>query len=182
MIILHIEHPIRDFDTWKKAFESDPAGRERSGVRCYQILRPVDDPNYVMINLYFESAAAAENFLAAPPSAVAALIVAEGQEAASGGRYVGRRIGSYRVVRQIGRGGMARVFLAERADGEFAQEQEYEDVAADIQKILQGLPRDHAEGRPGWSRPQYRFSGTEQLDALFSSQMAAIRSSHPAEG
>ena len=65
MFILHIEHPIRDFATWKKAFESDPAGRERSGVRRYQILRPVDDPNYVMIYLYFESTSVAENFLAA---------------------------------------------------------------------------------------------------------------------
>ncbi len=65
MTILHIEHPIRDFDTWKKAFESDPAGRERSGVRSYQILRPIDDPNYVMIDLDFDSARAAEAFLAA---------------------------------------------------------------------------------------------------------------------
>jgi len=64
MTTLHIEHAIRDFDTWKKAFESDPAGRERSGVRRYQILRPVDDPNYVMIDLDFESAATAETFLA----------------------------------------------------------------------------------------------------------------------
>ena len=47
MTILHIEHPIRDFDTWKKAFESDPAGREKGGVRSYQVFRPVDDPNYV---------------------------------------------------------------------------------------------------------------------------------------
>ncbi len=65
MIILHIEHPIRDFATWKSAFESDPAGRERSGVRRYQILRPVDDPNYVMIDLDFESTTTAEAFLAA---------------------------------------------------------------------------------------------------------------------
>src|SRR5260370_7783311 len=64
MIILHIEHPIRDFATWKKAFESDPAGRERSGVRRYQILRPVEDPNYVMIDLDFESTTTAEAFLA----------------------------------------------------------------------------------------------------------------------
>ena len=64
MIILHIEHPIRDFATWKKAFESDPAGRERSGVRRYQILRPVDDPNYVMIDLDFDSTTTAEAFLA----------------------------------------------------------------------------------------------------------------------
>jgi hypothetical protein len=63
MFILHIEHPIRDFAAWKKAFESDPAGRKQSGVRCYQILRPVDDPNYVMIDLDFESRTGAEAFL-----------------------------------------------------------------------------------------------------------------------
>ncbi len=64
MIILHIEHPISDFDTWKKAFESDPAGRERSGVRRYQILRPIEDPNYVIIDLEFENTMAAEVLLA----------------------------------------------------------------------------------------------------------------------
>jgi hypothetical protein len=65
MTILHIEHPIRDFDTWKKAFESDPVGRERSGVRRYQVLRPVDDPNYVLIDLYFDNSRAAEALLTA---------------------------------------------------------------------------------------------------------------------
>lgn len=34
---------------------------------------------------------------------------------------VGRRIGAYRTVEQIGRGGMGTVFLAERADGQFEQ-------------------------------------------------------------
>jgi hypothetical protein len=63
--ILHIEHPIRDFDTWKKAFESDPAGREKGGVRRYQVFRPIDDPNFVMIDLDFDSSRAAEAFLAA---------------------------------------------------------------------------------------------------------------------
>ena len=64
MTILHIEHPIHDFDAWKKAFESDPAGRERSGVRRYQVLRPIDDPNYVMIDLDFDSSRVAQAFLA----------------------------------------------------------------------------------------------------------------------
>ena len=33
--------------------------------------------------------------------------------------YAGRHFGPYRIVREIGRGGMGAVFLAERADGEF---------------------------------------------------------------
>jgi serine/threonine-protein kinase len=37
-------------------------------------------------------------------------------------RWEGRRIGAYRLVREVGRGGMSRVFLAERADGEFEQQ------------------------------------------------------------
>jgi hypothetical protein len=60
MPILQIEHPVPDFDAWKKAFDSDPIGRERSGVRRYRVLRPVGDPNYVMIDLEFDSAAEAE--------------------------------------------------------------------------------------------------------------------------
>jgi hypothetical protein len=65
MTILHIEHPVRNFDLWKKAFDSDPIGRERSGVRQYQVLRPIDDPNYVMIDLSFDNSSAAEAALAA---------------------------------------------------------------------------------------------------------------------
>ncbi len=64
MYILQIEHRIRDFDTWKAAFESDPAGREQGGVRRYRILQPIDDPNYVVIDLEFDSASEAEAFLA----------------------------------------------------------------------------------------------------------------------
>jgi serine/threonine-protein kinase len=39
-----------------------------------------------------------------------------------GQKYLGKRFGSYRILREIGRGGMGAVFLAERADGEFQQE------------------------------------------------------------
>lgn len=65
MYILRIEHPIADFDGWKRAFDSDPVGREKSGVRRYRVLRPVDDANYVMIDLEFETAGQAEALLAA---------------------------------------------------------------------------------------------------------------------
>ena len=65
MIILQIEHPVPSFDGWKKAFDSDPVGRERSGVRQYRILRPVDDPNFAIIELEFDTVSAAEALLAA---------------------------------------------------------------------------------------------------------------------
>lgn len=65
MTILHIEHPVPDYNGWKKAFDSDPVGREKSGVRRYQILRPINDPNYVMIDLEFDNPGQAEAVLAA---------------------------------------------------------------------------------------------------------------------
>jgi ribosomal protein L35AE/L33A len=65
MFILKIEHPIPDYASWKKAFDDDPAGRKKSGVRQYRILRPVDNPNYVMIDLEFDTMKEAEGLLAA---------------------------------------------------------------------------------------------------------------------
>ena len=43
------------------------------------------------------------------------------ETAAAAGGPVPERIGPFRVVREIGRGGMGRVFLGERADGQFEQ-------------------------------------------------------------
>ena len=54
MVTLRIEHPVPDFDAWRRAFDSDPVGRERSGVRRYRVLRPLDDPNCVMVDLDFD--------------------------------------------------------------------------------------------------------------------------------
>ncbi len=65
MYILHIEHAVPNYDGWKKAFDSDPVGRKKSGVRRYLISRLVDDPNYVMIDLEFDTLEEAEDLLAA---------------------------------------------------------------------------------------------------------------------
>lgn len=65
MSILRIEHPVPDYDAWKQAFDSDPVGREKSGVRRHQILRSIDDPNYVMVDLEFDTLGEAEALLAA---------------------------------------------------------------------------------------------------------------------
>ncbi|MEW6225743.1 MAG: hypothetical protein AB1627_14060 [Chloroflexota bacterium] len=48
-----LEHPVPDYEAWKGAFDADPVHREASGVRSYRILRPVDDPNYVAVELEF---------------------------------------------------------------------------------------------------------------------------------
>ena len=64
-IHLRIEHQVPNFDGWKKAFESDPINRKKSGVRHYNIFRPVDDSNYVIIDLSYDSLKEAEDTLAA---------------------------------------------------------------------------------------------------------------------
>jgi hypothetical protein len=64
MITLRIEHRVPNYDAWKQAFDNDPAGRKQSGVLRYSILRGVDEPNYVMIDLDFGSRDDAEGLLA----------------------------------------------------------------------------------------------------------------------
>ena len=63
MYALCIEHPVPSYEKWKQAFDSDPVGREKMRVRRYQILRPVDNPNYVMIQLEFDTASDADTLL-----------------------------------------------------------------------------------------------------------------------
>jgi hypothetical protein len=63
MYVLQIEHPIRDFETWKAAFERFSDKRRQSGVRRHQIFQPADDENYVVLDLEFESEGEADAFL-----------------------------------------------------------------------------------------------------------------------
>ena len=55
MIVLQIEHNVSSYDGWKKAFDSDPINRKKSGVKRYQVYQSVEDPNYVVVDLYFDS-------------------------------------------------------------------------------------------------------------------------------
>jgi hypothetical protein len=65
MIHLHIEHAVMNFDAWKAAFDNDPVGRQKSGVRRYRILRPIETPDVVIIDLEFDTRERAEALLAA---------------------------------------------------------------------------------------------------------------------
>jgi len=55
MTTLRIEHRISNFDGWKKAFDSDPINRKRSGVCRYRIYCPADNAHLVIIELDFDN-------------------------------------------------------------------------------------------------------------------------------
>src|ERR1700730_5437956 len=64
-VMVRIEHAVPDYDTWKKVFDiKGPGLRAQHGARRYQVLRPLDDPRYVMIDLDFDSREDAEGFVA----------------------------------------------------------------------------------------------------------------------
>jgi hypothetical protein len=63
MHTLRIEHAIGDYDTWKMAFDRDPAHRRESGVRRYHVTRPSGDRHHVMIDLEFDASSEAEALL-----------------------------------------------------------------------------------------------------------------------
>lgn len=91
-------------DRWAALLDAECAGDPGLRRDVEHLLSRVDD---------------ARGFLQAPPAAAAAAVIAEAQLASDAD--TGRRIGAYRLVREIGRGGMARVFLADRDDGQFEQ-------------------------------------------------------------
>ncbi|MDQ4038151.1 MAG: hypothetical protein M3313_07340 [Actinomycetota bacterium] len=62
MPTLHIEHAIVDYAVWKAAFDRFDEARRSSGVRGHRVQRPVDDGNFVVIDLDFDTVEAAEQF------------------------------------------------------------------------------------------------------------------------
>jgi hypothetical protein len=60
MPLLRIEHRVPDYEGWKQAFDNDPADRRGSGVKRYWIMRSIDDPQHVLIDLEFDTAGQAE--------------------------------------------------------------------------------------------------------------------------
>lgn len=63
MPILHIQHAVPNFEGWKRAFDGDPMDRKGAGVRRYSVHRSVADPNFVMIDLEFDTLPEAERLL-----------------------------------------------------------------------------------------------------------------------
>jgi eukaryotic-like serine/threonine-protein kinase len=78
--------------------------------------------------------ARASDFISTPA------IAAAGEWAEGDKSWVGRLVGPYRVVRELGRGGMGAVYLAERADGQYEQR-----VALKV--IKRGMDTEHVLAR-----------------------------------
>jgi hypothetical protein len=62
MSTLHIEHPISDFETWASAFDQFSDARRDAGVRSHRVLRPLDNPCFVVVDLEFDTNEAALAF------------------------------------------------------------------------------------------------------------------------
>ncbi len=62
MYVLNYWHTVADYGEWKKIFDSDPLGREASGIRRFTIERPVDDEKRVIGHLEFDGLSEAETF------------------------------------------------------------------------------------------------------------------------
>jgi len=63
MATLQILNEVRDFDTWKAAFDSYERLRADHGVRRYRVLRSVAEPDRVTVQLDFDSDDEAAAFL-----------------------------------------------------------------------------------------------------------------------
>ncbi|MBV9958073.1 MAG: serine/threonine protein kinase, partial [Acidobacteria bacterium] len=99
-------------DLLNEALELDPASRRKfvaeilaDEVRCEVESLLAAEPD-------------AEKFLAAPAVALSSSFFLEEDVPDA---LAGQKIGSYKIVRELGRGGMGAVYLAERDDGKFQQ-------------------------------------------------------------
>jgi heme-degrading monooxygenase HmoA len=63
MFSLQISYPVRDYEAFKKVFDTDPAGRAASGATSVRLFRDTDDRNSVAVLLDFDTKDAATAFL-----------------------------------------------------------------------------------------------------------------------
>lgn len=63
MTLLHIEHPITDYQTWRDAFDRFADARASAGVTDARVAQPINDDQYIVVDLRFSSRANATSFL-----------------------------------------------------------------------------------------------------------------------
>jgi hypothetical protein len=66
VMILMVEHRVRDFDTWKPVYDEHAAVRRKYGATGHEMYRAVDDPNNVIVLNAFPSVDQAKAFATDP--------------------------------------------------------------------------------------------------------------------
>ncbi len=63
MVNVLIRHKIENYEVWKAAFDDYAQTRKARGEKSYQIFRPLDNPNNLVILQSWENESAAQAFL-----------------------------------------------------------------------------------------------------------------------
>lgn len=115
------KHPSRPEIRWRRIAEALDAAFEIEGPPEAELRRRLaDDPQALRLALNAIGDPAADR--AASVSGLAPGLLDElgtSLDAEEDESWHGRRLGAYRILRPLGRGGMGAVFLAERVDGQF---------------------------------------------------------------
>jgi quinol monooxygenase YgiN len=61
-----VQHRVRDYATWKKAFDSVQQARDSSGAVLEHIYRDADDPNKLTVILKWKSLTNARKYMNSP--------------------------------------------------------------------------------------------------------------------
>ena len=111
-------------EAWSEIHEIvDGALEVPAGERAAFVVRACGDDVVLRseVDRFLAVCDATEDWLEEPAVTVAALVVQEmcRERAAHDGPVDGTRVGPYRLIREVGRGGMGAVFLAERDDAQY---------------------------------------------------------------
>jgi quinol monooxygenase YgiN len=64
--VMEISHTVKDYATWKKAFDADEANRKAGGLEFVALGRSTENPNNVTVVLHATDLAKAKAFAASP--------------------------------------------------------------------------------------------------------------------
>ncbi|MES2761798.1 MAG: hypothetical protein V4677_06310 [Bacteroidota bacterium] len=65
-VTILISHEVKDFDAWKKGFDSDEVNRKNAGMKVIALYRSTDKPNVITGLIEAPNAEVANKFLSNP--------------------------------------------------------------------------------------------------------------------
>jgi len=71
MVTAFVQHRVKDYDAWRRVYDSVAEMQKAGGVVSESVYRAEADPNQVMVSHQFSSFSAAHDFFASPALAEA---------------------------------------------------------------------------------------------------------------